>query len=699
MEIINDQKKCMASLAVFKQLFNSGHNIFSIIAEFVKQEIISNGLTDFTEQRMHDLLLEDNGFDVPQAVIRTAMKKIPFLNCKKGYAVVSANLTQDECSLFKKQMDEATDRREHITKRLIAFANEKRNSNLTKEEELELCKSFYTYVIDDKAPVRFSELACSFILENEKDENLQNHLNLIREGAISFIGLTYYNNSYGTVDSFESDIYIYLETEILFHMAGYNGLTYQNLFEEFYNQVLEINKQHLAKKGKKVIHLRYFDETLKEIDEYFDQAEKIVRRSQLPDPSKAAMHTLTFGVTEPSIIADKRAEFDRKLKEHGIQYDDFSYDLTSDNGSYCIDYEAFIKDKEPMIADKIYSDLTLLNWIYIKRCKRRINSFANIRAVLLTGNYHVMQLAMNEKLRQPGELALSATLDFLTTRFWFSLCRGLSKDCNLLSASVLTKARLALASLNCESIGKAFRNIEQEMSDGEYDKELMKSRLTSLHRRFRMPEDVDDLTEKSNLAFFTDCRADILLAEEAAKEAAHKEEVKSLTIGIEKRDKAIEQQNEKFTRLLSDRLQEINQKEKQEFEEMKTQYSVAKNDWVNKQMKKNRKKMIRVLALFVFVLLIMIIVPFVVPCFPKKYSWVGILLAVIVAVLNRISVLKNSSISQGLDYCKKANRNTIRLELEDNYSKNYPEPAMKLTSLDELRKLYEEDHQFSISKD
>lgn len=60
MDIINDQKKCMASLAVFKQLFNSGHNIFSIIAEFVKQEIISNGLTDFTEQKMHDLLMEDN---------------------------------------------------------------------------------------------------------------------------------------------------------------------------------------------------------------------------------------------------------------------------------------------------------------------------------------------------------------------------------------------------------------------------------------------------------------------------------------------------------------------------------------------------------------------------------------------------------------------------------------------------------------
>ena len=46
----------MASLAVFKQLFNSGNDIFSIIAEFVKQEIISNGLTNFTEQQMHDMI-------------------------------------------------------------------------------------------------------------------------------------------------------------------------------------------------------------------------------------------------------------------------------------------------------------------------------------------------------------------------------------------------------------------------------------------------------------------------------------------------------------------------------------------------------------------------------------------------------------------------------------------------------------------
>ena len=689
MNVINDKKKCMASLAVFKQLFNSGNDIFSIIAEFVKQEIISNGLTDFTEQQMHDLLLRDNGFDVPQAVIHTSMKRIPFLNRKKEGVVISSELTQEVCSSFKKQMDEATETRERISKRLITFANKKRDIALTKDEESELCKSFYTYVVDDKAPGCFTELACSFILENDRDEDLQKYLNFIREGAISFIGLTYYNNSYGTVDSFDNDIYIYLETEILFHMAGYNGLTYQNLFEEFYNQVAEINKQHLAKKGKKIIHLRYFNETLNEIDDYFDQAEKIVRRSMLADPSKSAMHTLLRGVSEPSNIAEKRAEFDRMLKNHGILHEDFSFDLTNDNGKNCIDYDAFIKDKDPLIAEKIYTDLTLLNWIYIKRDRRHIDSFANIRAVLLTGNYHVMQLAMDEKLRHPKELALSATLDFLTTRFWFSLCKGLSKDCNLLSANVLTKARLALAALNCESINRAYRDIEKEMKEGKYDKEVIKSRIASLHRRFRMPEDVDDLTEKSNLAFFTDCRSDILIAEEAAKDAAHKQEINNLKNNIEKKDKTIEQQTDMFIKVLKDRLTEINQKEKQAFKEECEKYDISKNNWINKQMIEFRNKRMPILLLFILLLLSMVIVPLVIPCLPKGYSWIGVLLAAFLSICNRISALKNTSISQGIDYCYKSKREKMKMGFEKNYHELFPKPVLSLTTLEDLKLQYE----------
>ena len=32
------------------------------------------------------------------------------------------------------------------------------------------------------------------------------------------------------------------------------------------------------------------------------------------------------------------------MKEHGIQYEDYSFDLSKDNGSYCVEYKSFIDD-------------------------------------------------------------------------------------------------------------------------------------------------------------------------------------------------------------------------------------------------------------------------------------------------------------------------------------------------------------------
>jgi hypothetical protein len=442
--------------------------------------------------------------------------------------------------------------------------------------------------------------------------------------------------------------------------------------------------------------LRYFNETLKEIDEYFDQAEKIVRRSQILDPSKAAMHSILQNVSEPSDIADKRNEFNQLLKKYGIQCEDYSFDLSSGNGLYCLDYEVFTKDKDPLIADKIYSDLTLLNWIYIKREKRTIESFANIRAVLLTGNYHVMQLAMDEKLRQPKELALAATLDFLTTRFWFSLCRGLSKDCNLMSASVLTKARLALASLNCESINKAYQAVEKEMSEGKYDKEQMKSRIASLHRRFRLPENVDDLTDKNNLAFFTDCRSDVLLAEEAAKEAAHNQEIIDLKLNLEAKDKTIKQQSNNILLVLKDRLREINEKEQQEYEDNCKKYIASHKDWVDKQMRTCWVKNLLIDMCYLILLAVLVIVPFI-HGFPKQYFWAGalilILSSIIEKVVNWVESKTSINICKSLSFCLcKSKRDKKRIKLDNEYYNKYPKPNLIQTSLEELKTQYDKKY-------
>ena len=117
MNIISDQKKCMASLAVFKQLFNSSSDIFDVIAELVRQAIVESGLTVFTEQQMHDLLLQGNGFDVPQAVIQTSIKRLAYLKRQKEAIIVSFDgFNQADCSELKKQLEEATEKRENIAR-------------------------------------------------------------------------------------------------------------------------------------------------------------------------------------------------------------------------------------------------------------------------------------------------------------------------------------------------------------------------------------------------------------------------------------------------------------------------------------------------------------------------------------------------------------------------------------------------------
>ena len=683
MNIISDQKKCMASLAVFKQLFNSSSDIFDVIAEFVRQAIVENGLAVFTEQQMHDLLLQDNGFDVPQAVIQTSIKRLAYLKRQKDAIIVSSDgFNQADCSDLKKQLEEATEKREDIARRLIAFANSKREMALSKDEETELCRCFYSCVIDENVSSDFTELACAFILANENDSELQKHLKLVKEGVISFVGLTYYNNSCGTVDTFDRKIYIYLETEILFHMAGYNGQTYQNLFEEFYAQVKEINLQNQKKSGKKVIYLRYFDETKREIDDYFLQAEKIVRRQYSQDPSKSAMHTLLKGVQQPSDIADKRTQFNKLLEEHCIVYENYSYDLTT-NPEACIDYSGFSDVEDPSSEDKQYVDLQMLNWIFIKRGKRDVYSLSNMGSVLLTGNRRVMKKATD--LCKPKTIALSCTLDFLTVRFWFSLCRGLSKDCNLLSANVLTKARLALATLNVESIGKAYADVIEEYKNGHYDKESVKSRIATLHRRFRMPENVDDLVETNQLAFFSDNRSDILLAEEAAKDMAFQQTINGLNEEIKAKDKKIRQNEVLAERVMIDRLAQINEEERAMYNHNMANYNAKKDAWVDEKMKRMKYESCFIITAIVFIALVATILPFIIP----RFSWeIGLLLCGFLAIFDWMKSSLREKTNRALHYLLESYRRNLRKGFETDYFVKHPKPELKHTTMEELKEKY-----------
>ena len=50
MDRISDKRKCMASLAVFRDLYNTKRDIYSVIAEFAKLALAEKALSSFNLQ-------------------------------------------------------------------------------------------------------------------------------------------------------------------------------------------------------------------------------------------------------------------------------------------------------------------------------------------------------------------------------------------------------------------------------------------------------------------------------------------------------------------------------------------------------------------------------------------------------------------------------------------------------------------------
>ena len=65
----------LASVAVFKKLFNESKDLYDIIAEFIKNVISSSKLNIFSLCDLHNAVCSKFNFDIPESVFKTTLKK------------------------------------------------------------------------------------------------------------------------------------------------------------------------------------------------------------------------------------------------------------------------------------------------------------------------------------------------------------------------------------------------------------------------------------------------------------------------------------------------------------------------------------------------------------------------------------------------------------------------------------------------
>lgn len=565
MKEILGKSKCLASLAVFRELYNSEKDIYGIIGEFLKEIITSNGKHQFSLTEISQLLNLTYDFKIPEAIVNTALSRFKdsFTKTQGLYTITNQSAFSITGKLTGKHT-EIRNSNEIIISNLFEFIEDETKDILSEEEKEKVVHSFCSFIIDETTVQDYSQYVSAFILKGKQDTNFTSQLNTIKEGVVLYTGLKY-NTNLNDLGSWNTELTIYLETEILFHFAGYNGQLYEVLFNDFFSLVKEINQKSLKKDGKKLIHLKYFSEIKDEIERFFKKAEFIVSGKDKANPSKTAMTSIIDGCITPAEIIEKKTRFFELLKSNSILEDDYSNYYSDYNYRYNIEDPNLLTIlAENTGIDDISVYLKYLNFINILRKGKSDKGFENVGYVLLSGTSNTLHLAWDENLKPNGNVPLASNLSFLTNKLWFRLSKGFGKGDYPKTFDIVTKAQIVLSTQLNDSVGDKFEELQTKFKNGKLTENQAVASIAELRRQAKRPEEINELDIQDVLRSIEESSIENYLKEQEllkSKVNIQEEENRKLKESLENADRERIEKEKAYENSIKLKEQENNEKE------------------------------------------------------------------------------------------------------------------------------------------
>lgn len=510
----NEDAKLLASLTVFRELYNKKEDIYSILSRLIDYVIYDTKKYSFSLPEITGIINDTFEFDLLDSVVSTAIGRLDYITKKNQ--VYSVDWTKridskDISSLESRVKNE----NQYIFDLLYSFAEEKEKTKLTKNDKNKLVSAFCSFLLDESVEADYSSLISAFIIINRNDERFITIINKVREGVILYSGLKY-NSNVSEVGSWKNELTLYLDTEIVFHLAGYNGKVFQKLFNDFNNYVKEINSKNAQVRP---IRLKYFPQVAIEINSYFHKAKCILEGKEQLNPDKTAMVYLVNGCKDIAKLAEKNADLFSLLKTMGIEEEPIDLFENESNFEYNIISNDVYNDISFRLGFDVRENIKFLNYISILRNKTESYNFYTMKAVLLTGNSKTIQVAWDESIKKENVVPLAITLHWITNKLWFKLNKGFGDGELPKTFDVITKAQISLSHILNESIGLKYKEAVDEFKDGTITEDVAKARIVHLKKNVRKPEDI--VAEDASQVL------DILNADSLEKFAYEQEQFKS----------------------------------------------------------------------------------------------------------------------------------------------------------------------------
>ena len=488
---MNNIHKHTASLALFGKLYDLNKDIVDVIISFIKDFIMIKSLHTFSLEELTNAINEYYGFNIPTAVIKNALKKIATITKHRQQYTVTY-IDEKDIKEFREQEKTVEDCYKYILESLFEYVQKKGLDikDIIKEKiESDLSNFLHNKTNGNE----YFPYISTFFIENKTNPQIQEHLNILRDGTILNTALRCSNDT-NYFKEWHNNLTIFLDTEILFHLIGYNGELFQKLSYEFLEQIREINKRN----KKEVIKLFYFEEIKKEINSFFHIAELIVTKKIHRYVHPVAMTSIINGCKNASDVQNKKADFITFLKKEGIREDTYNSYFSSVNANYNILSDEEIErirrktntqEKDIELEDNAITSLTYLNYVAIRRGDSKYSNFENIKHIFLTGNKETLTIA-SKKIREEKEVPLATSMDFLTSKFWVKLNKGLGDD-KLKNFDIITKSQITLSRILNDSIGEKYDELQKEINEKKLDDETIIGRVTILRDKIKKPEEIE----------------------------------------------------------------------------------------------------------------------------------------------------------------------------------------------------------------
>jgi len=493
MKEYSEGSRCLASLAVFRELYNSEMDIYAIIGEFLKEVIAANGKHQFTLTEITQLLNDFYEFKIPEAVVSTSLGRFKkSLNRSYGTYSITDHTTFSTIGKISGKHSSIQIDHEIIIQQLYKYIEEEKRNTLTKEEKEKIVQSLCSFIIDESSSHEYSDYVSAFIVKLKNDSTLTSKLNTIKEGVVLYTGLKY-DSSLGNLGNWNTELTIYIDTEILFHFAGYNGNLFETLFMDFYSLVNEVNTNSIKRTGKSLIHLKYFSGVKEEVNRFFKKAEDFVSGKEKANPSKTAMSSIINGCKSRADVIEKKTLFDQLLIRNGIEEDNYKEFYYRENHKYNIEDKELLREIScKMDEEEAINCLKYLNYINIHRKGISNKGFEHVGFVLLSGTSNILQLANNESIKDNGDVPLAINLTFVTNKLWFRLNKGFGKGVYPKTFNIVTKAQIVLSTQLNNSVADKFEELQIKFKSGDLTEEQATAIIAELRRQAKKPEDINE---------------------------------------------------------------------------------------------------------------------------------------------------------------------------------------------------------------